>query len=71
MPEQPWTVLTALSMRTSGLLEQMAIHCPFGEEVAMPKTLGDISLSEGVAPTALMNLLGNSTAVVCGSPRSI
>ena len=43
MPEQPWTVLTALKMRISGLLaEHMAIHCPLGEGVAMEMKSDDI-----------------------------
>ena len=67
----PWTALTTLRMRThSGMHEQMTIHCPSGEGVAKLMGTGDKPSSENGSPTALRNLPGSSTAVVCGSPRS-
>ena len=68
MPDQPWTALATLGMRThSSWSEQVAIHCPSGDGVAI--MMGkDQRVSECEAPTPQKNLLGNSTAVVCGSP---
>ena len=70
MPDQPWNALTTLGMSThSSMSEQVAIHCPSGEVVAIVMGKG-IRVFQYTAPTALKNLLGNSTAVVCWSPRS-
>ena len=69
MPDQPRTALTTLGMRThSGTSAQMAIHCPLGEGLASSRGIGAETSPD---LTSSKKLLGDSIAVVCGSPRSI